>query len=389
MDSTLKLAVQGMEHISRAPANYEPGSSRVPLKNCCLRIRKVLRDTIDCGFQNLTDTPKPYRMQGKTRSLTLPAPTATDSDGGDMDPVRAVQLRVEGKHQETPRQLMPMMPMINNKAYTYVSTIGAQERVDRRRGALGLDRQVESSARRTEPGAVHSRDPSRMGKVRSRSPYRERDLRETITRRMVSNRHSKTPPPSTSRRRSRTPPLSTSRRHSATPPPTSSTVTRRSSRSPTGSGSGLKMIKQRRTNDGYRGPTERKMAEMRAKTEKDRLQEEREELEKEREVVKRKQQEREDWEAQQDIDRKRKQIEVLKNQIEEASPQQAERSLARRSSARSRSRSSGSPDLLELVDRYAERQDLLRDKQYVDYNYVDVDTKQKRQFAIEKVVRSS
>ena len=45
--------------------------------------------------------------------------------------------------------------------------------------------------------------------------------------------------------------------------------------------------------------------------------------------------------------------------------------------------------MLELVDRYDDRQDLLRDKQFTDYKYADTVTKQKRKFAIEKAAKES
>ena len=93
-DSTLKLAVQGREHISLTPSNYDQGA-RVPSKNCCLRIR----DTIWRGFQELTNAPEPYRMQGKKQNIKLPPPTAADKDGARIDPVQAIQLRVEAKYQ--------------------------------------------------------------------------------------------------------------------------------------------------------------------------------------------------------------------------------------------------------------------------------------------------
>ena len=124
-DSTLKLAVQGMEHFSLTPANYDDGP-RAPSRSCLLRIRKAIRKAVCTEFALSHESRPPYKLvEGAV--VQLPAPTATDMDGEYMEPFIAISKRVEAQINGTPEREKPLMPKIYTDAYTYLSTEIAQE----------------------------------------------------------------------------------------------------------------------------------------------------------------------------------------------------------------------------------------------------------------------
>ena len=118
-----------------------------------------------------------------------------ERNGIRLTPQVAVQLRVECCHNDTPKEDWPTQPSIDTTAYEHVSTVRAQDKVNRRQEALGLDRQVEKSARQKDaeeagPSGIRPRSTS----DRSRSSLRDRGLRETISRRATVGRGPRTPP---------------------------------------------------------------------------------------------------------------------------------------------------------------------------------------------------
>ena len=239
----------------------------------------MIRKVVASGFyvDTTSGDQAPYKMLNATDKTTLPPPTAVDRHGEDLTPERAMQLRVDAALQDLPEGDRPSQPAINGEAYTFVSTVAAQERVDRRRGALGLERPgatAASTARAgprglTRPGTSsdRSRPTSRVGDLREliKKPLPPRDPREQ--KYSGASRHSSS---SSSARRSRSPQrprtYSYDSRHAEPSKRRRSPDTSRS-RSPTGGkGRGLKKIPRTSTRDqGYAGAAERHMAERRRK----------------------------------------------------------------------------------------------------------------------------
>ena len=181
------------------------------------------------------------------------------------------------------------MPLIDTTAYKYTSTVKSQDRVDRQREALGLERHTGSDHPTAGPSGMSS---SRTGHTRYRSINRDRDLRNTI-RRATSSRDLRTlltRPSGSTTRRSR----SLERRRSSY----HSTAMNRSrssrSRSPVGRGRGLKRISGTDRDRRYCGPAEEKMAAMRRKLQADKLDDQRKQLEKEKQEVARQRKEQDE-----------------------------------------------------------------------------------------------
>ena len=182
-DSTLKLAVMGMEHFSLTPSNYDEGP-RAPSRSCLLRIRKKLRKAVRTEFAFCEETRAPYKLVDGA-VVVLPAPTASDNKGEAMDPITVINQRVEALHLRTPEREKLMMPMISTAAYEYISTTTAQERVDRRREALGLERPDGKTADtgRSRPMAC---DPRKREEYHSSSRQRVEYPSSSLQRRHTS-----------------------------------------------------------------------------------------------------------------------------------------------------------------------------------------------------------
>ena len=54
VDTVLRLAVQGMDHIILSIANYEHDNRRAPSVNCLLRIRKMIWKVVASDFVDIT-----------------------------------------------------------------------------------------------------------------------------------------------------------------------------------------------------------------------------------------------------------------------------------------------------------------------------------------------
>ena len=121
-----------MTHVTLAPANYKLHETRIPSKNCMLRMRKTLRSIIWRGWQELAGASPPYKMQGPRDEIKLPLPTALDRNGIRITPKVAVQLRAESKHQRTLETEWLTQPTIDTSAYEHTSSVCAQDKVDRR-----------------------------------------------------------------------------------------------------------------------------------------------------------------------------------------------------------------------------------------------------------------
>ena len=138
---------------------------RAPSKNCLLRIRKAIRTAVSKNFEDTAAAAQvPYKMDGPERKINFPPPTAVDRHGDNLTPERAIQQRVEARLQGAPEEDMPTMPLINTTAYEYISTAKAQDRVDRQREALGLERHTGTKQARVGPSRMSS---SRTGGTRS------------------------------------------------------------------------------------------------------------------------------------------------------------------------------------------------------------------------------
>ena len=180
VDTVLRVDVQGMSHIILSKANYEHDSKRAPSENCLLRIRKMIRKAVSINFLVDTDGEQaPYRIRSATSRTALPPPTAVDRHGKVIALEQAVQQRVQAILEDRPQGEMPMQPAIDEDAYTFVSDMAAQEKVDRRRGALGLERSTAATTPRAGP-SKNARSVSSSN--RSRSAARTGDLREQIKR---------------------------------------------------------------------------------------------------------------------------------------------------------------------------------------------------------------
>ena len=293
----LRLAVEGMEHLSLAPHCYE--EARIPSRSKMLKMRKTLRGFVGRGWAiQAADQPvtAPYRMKGPEDQVVLPEPTAVDLNGTCLPPDTAVIARVMCSLDGTPRQDWPTQPTISIDAYQHLSTERAQDIVDRRRGALGLDKKVETSARLDVEKAGTSTEFRRPSSASSRSRTSTSDLRETLNRRPAAERSPRTPargprtpPPRRSSRRSRSR-SPQPRRHSTTAATSSTPATSRSRTPPTrrpavtaaptgGRGRGLVPISARRSpprsTDKVIGPADKLQQERRRRLEKERLEQER------------------------------------------------------------------------------------------------------------------
>ena len=188
-DSLLKIAVEGMTHISLAPINYE--AARIPSAACMLRMRKSIRTYLRVGVRNETQLRAPYRIKG-TDSIVFPAPVATDKEGVQIAPTAAVHLRVQERLQGVLVEDMSPIPRILKADFTFLALEDAQSKVNRRREALRTSRQ-RSASRNKSPVAGRSTSRSRETSIkpgpRARSSSRSASCRPSRT---SSSRRSRT-----------------------------------------------------------------------------------------------------------------------------------------------------------------------------------------------------
>ena len=106
------------------------------LRKAFRSMAKVGRNTQDFGEHH---TPISYRIKGD-KMIRFPSPTAMTKDGADLDPIRAVQLRVNARHIGAPEEGMPPIHHILTSEFVNLSNIQGQDKEDWRCETLGLEK---------------------------------------------------------------------------------------------------------------------------------------------------------------------------------------------------------------------------------------------------------